>query len=528
MCKGVRWLSEIIRVFCLLIVIQSCLGNREQRLAGALSELSGNGKLRETITHMATPFEMKWPESPKTETSWELNVIETGAIENKLSTAAFQQAIDRIFSAGGGRVIVPAGNWLTGRLILRSNVNLHFEEGAILRFHGSIESFLPAVYTRVEGIEIMSLGSCLYAFETVNTSITGKGVLIGPEDDYFKEKANRIVSIDRLVNPKSTVDQRKLDGQENQAFVLPMMLSFIACKNVYVEGVRIKNSLFWTIVPIYCDGVAIRDVQIDSPENPQADGIDLESTKNVLIEYCRFNTGGHCIAFKAGRGNEGVRINQPTESVVVRDCQSTGGNVAVAFGSETAGTIRNVLVTDCRFEGVDLGISFRTRLNRGGGCENLHFKNLIIKTEKTALKCDMTGISDSLFASTDLSGHEHDHRLVPYFKNIFFKNLNIESKGQFLKLIGLPQSHIQHIQLESLTVQSRKIATFQDVNNVLFRDLNISCSDPQIQAIRSKHIFFLNSRFPDVDSLCFELIEMNNNEFKFKKISPKLIRFLNN
>ena len=204
--------------------------------------------------------------------------------------ATIQKTIDKMSEHGGGTVIIPDGQWETGRIELKSNVNLHLSDGAELHFSGLIKDYLPVVFTRDEGIEIYSLGACIYAHKAQNIALTGRGKLIGASTDCEiyqnnKAKALNIEVITR--NGEQPLKERVYDGvQNNQEVFLPKTIAPIGCKDVLIEGVTLENGLYWNVVTQYCDGVIIRGVTVNSFGHGRTDGVDIESTKNALVEYC--------------------------------------------------------------------------------------------------------------------------------------------------------------------------------------------------------------------------------------------------
>ena len=350
----------------------------------------GASALPEDIVKVSAPFEMKDFKKP-TFPDLKLQITEMGAIENTMITKTIQDAIDTVNRQGGGMVIIPKGQWKSGRIHLKSNVNLHLEEGAELYFSGQLEDYRPAVFTRHEGVEVMSLGACIYAYQQSNIAITGKGTLYGPEEGPVKEQMMTEDVTENFVPVDKPVEERLYEGYNGESIFLPMFISPTDCKDVYIEGVTLERTAFWNIVPVYCDGVIIRGVTVNSVGISRGDGIDVESSRNVLIEFCTLNTGDDCFTMKAGRGIDGIRVNKPTENVVVRYCLAKQGHGGITVGSETAGVIKNLYVHDCVFENTGVGIRFKTRRPRGGGAQNLYYERLRMNLNMTAFRWDLLG-----------------------------------------------------------------------------------------------------------------------------------------
>ena len=305
-----------------------------------------------------------------------INIIETGAIKNQLSTPMIQKAIDELSTKGGGTVIIPEGKWLCGRIELKSNINLKLEEGAELHFSGDIKDYLPVVPTRNEGVDVISLGSMIYANGAENIGLTGSGKLIGPDRqcELFQQ---RMEGIQEEVQ-KVPFEQRIFDGSNGGEVCLPQFFGPINCKNILVEGVKFIDSIFWNIVPVYCENIIIRNVEVNSYGYGRTDGIDIDSSKNALIEHVTLDCGDDAFTLKAGRGMDGKLKGIPTENVVIRNCtvkRSVGG---VTVGSETAAMIRNIYMHDCIMENPNSGFYFKSRRPRGGGGEICGLKEFIL------------------------------------------------------------------------------------------------------------------------------------------------------
>ena len=277
---------------CILIILFSnCLiinSNKAIPVNKAIPTIDEVGALKmpADIAPIKAPFAMPQLQRP-TFPDRSISIIDKGAKKGPIATRQIQAAIDDLNQQGGGTVYVPAGKWNTGRISLKSNVNLHLVQGAELHFSGEIKDYRPAVFTRNEGVEVMSLGACIYANGQENIAITGKGKLIGPpKDSPVRTRYMNVDVIENVVPHDKPLSERVYEGYNNEFIFLPMFISPINCKNVLIEGISLENTPFWNIVPVYCDGVIIRGVTVNSVGIPRGDGIDIESTRNVLIEYC--------------------------------------------------------------------------------------------------------------------------------------------------------------------------------------------------------------------------------------------------
>ncbi len=321
-------------------------------------------------------------------------ITKYGAVEGgkMLCTAAFTKAIEDCAKAGGGRVVVPKGEWLTGAIHLKSNVNLYVSKDATVKFSMDPKDYLPIVHTRWEGMELMHLSPLIYAYEQTNIAITGEGTLDGQGKSFFwkwhgnpryggnpdliSQKAAR-ARLYEMMDKNVPVAERIFGGEKD--YLRPQFIQPYKCKNVLIEGVRIVDSPMWEVHPVLCENVIVRKLTIVS-HGPNNDGCDPESCKDVLIEDCIFDTGDDCIAIKSGRNNDGRRLNTPTENIIVRGCTMKDGHGGVTVGSEISGGVRNLFVENCNMDSPDLWNAFRVKNNasRGGLLENFYFRNVII------------------------------------------------------------------------------------------------------------------------------------------------------
>lgn len=450
----------------------------------------GHSVLPDTIAAISAPFNMPKFEKPIFPNR-SINILDKNAQEGDLVTHIIQNAIDELNSLGGGKVIIPKGEWHTGRISLKSNVNLHFEDGAILRFSTDVKDYRPAVFTRVESMELMSLAACIYANNQENIAITGNGKLIGPYGGEIKERSY-MTPIESLVNLTKPAEARIHDGSMEDWIFPPKFISPINCKKVYIEGVSLENTAFWNIVPVYCDNVIIRGVSVNSVGIPRGDGIDIESSKNVLIEYCTLSTGDDAFTMKSGRGEDGLNVNKTTENVVVRHCLALKGHGGITCGSETAGGIKNLYVHDCVFDGTGVGIRFKTRRPRGGGGENLYYNRIRMNLEATCIKWDMLGTRAYVGELADRLPKRAINPLTPYYRNITISNIIVENGTHFLKVIGIPESPLSNLTIDNVAANCSNLIFINDADNVLIKNTSIKTPDSVIEVLGGKNIRFDN------------------------------------
>ncbi len=372
----------------------------------------------------------------------------------RMRTRDIQQAIDRLSQEGGGRVVLAAGEWHTGRIELKSNIELHIEQGAVVRFSGEVEDFLPVVFTTNAGVELYSLGACIYANGAENIAVTGKGRLIGPAEGGSIRKGRP--QNDGEISPETPVEERIFDGQAGRTFQLPTFFGPINCKQVYLEGLSFENTAFWNIAPVYCENVIIRGIKVSSYGIPCGDGVDITCCRHVLVEYVTTDCGDDNIAIKGGRNEFGYRVNRASENIVVRHCLALRGMGGLAVGSETAGWIRNLYAHDCVCDGTRVGIRLKTRRPRGGGGENLYFERIRLKTEAGAMAWEMLGTSNFVGGlAARLPAPPLTH-MTPAFRNVEIREVEVEGCRELVYIQGIPESPARNIRIEQVTADTRR------------------------------------------------------------------------
>lgn len=493
-------LKHHLGLLLLSVFFISCLSRKERTGQDQLHTVPfknqvGASNLPAQIAAIDAPFPMPQLKKP-TFPARNISITAKGAKAGIMATKAIQQTIDHLNALGGGTAIIPKGEWLTGRIMLKSNVNLHFEEGAALYFSGEIADYLPAVFTRNEGIEVMSLGACIYANGQENIAITGKGRLIGPaKEGSVRKRTMTTQVIEEFVALDKPVAERIYEGKNNSPILPPMFISPINCKNVYIEGISLENTAFWNIVPVYCENVIIRGITVNSVGIPRGDGIDIESSKNVLIEYSTLSSGDDCFTIKAGRGEDGIRVNKASENIVIRYCLAREGHGAITVGSETAGMIRNLYVHDCVFDETGSGIRFKTRRPRGGGAEHIYYNRIRMSLKGNAFNWDMLGSSQHVGDLAKRLPLRKINPLTPSFKNIVAQHIVVERSSQFVKVTGIPETPLSNVLIENADIKSEKLFTATDINGFTIRNTKIETKDPKISLLGSRKLTFENVQF---------------------------------
>ncbi|MFP3126101.1 glycoside hydrolase family 28 protein [Ectobacillus funiculus] len=360
------------------------------------------------------------------------NIRDFDAISDgtSVNTQAIAKAIEACSEAGGGTIYVPAGTFLTGAVILKSNVNLYLDAGATLLFSNDVNEY-PVVESRWEGVKREVYASCIYAEHAENVSVTGRGTLDGNGQfwwDIFHRKENE--------------------------YPRPKLVSFDHCQHVLISGVKMINSPSWTVNPICCEDVTVHNISIVNPDNsPNTDGIDPESCRNVRISDCHIDVGDDCIAIKAGTEDTAERV--PCENITITNCTMIHGHGAVVLGSEMSGDIRNVTVSNCVFEGTDRGIRLKSRRGRGGVVEDVRVNNIVMNgvicpfIANLYYFCGPRGKDKYVWDKNPYPITEE----TPAFRRIHFSNITareVSAAAGFL--YGLAEMYVEDITFDQVSV----------------------------------------------------------------------------
>jgi len=362
------------------------------------------------------------------------------------SSEAINKAIQACHSAGGGKVLVTAGSYQSGPIHLLSNVNLHITANARIRFSTSPKHYLPAVFTRWEGVEFMGYSPLIYAYKQHNIAITGEGTLDGQADasHWWSWKGGKKWGVEG--HPTQAEGRAKLFADAEAGvppeqrhysegfYFRPPFIQPYRCTNVLIEGVKVIRSPFWLLNPVLCENVHIRQVHLESL-GPNSDGCDPESCKNVVIDNCYFDTGDDCIAIKSGRNNDGRRVATPSENIVIRNCKMRAGHGGVVIGSEISGGVRNVFAENNEMSSPDLerGIRIKTNSVRGGLLENIYIR-----------QCRIGEVQDAIvinFHYEEGDAGEFD----PIVRNVVIENLECAHAKRAFQVRGFKRAPIEQM-----------------------------------------------------------------------------------
>ncbi len=393
-----------------------------------------------------------WNESKKIEKSIKktsfpkktVSILDFGAKDGagNLNHEAINRAILACNQQGGGTVIVPRGEFFTGPITLKSTVRLHLEEGAELKFSPDKSLYTPTVLTRWEGLDCYNLRPLIYAYGETNIAITGKGIIDGQgtnenwwsmcgsprygwKEGMVAQRNGGRAKLLQYAETFTPIDQRQMTYEDG---LRPQLINFYHCNTILIEDLTLKNSPFWVIHPLFCESVIVRGVKVYS-HGPNSDGCDPESSKNVLIENCIFDTGDDCIAIKSGRNADGRKWSVPSENIIVRNCEMKDGHGGVVIGSEISGGYRNLFVENCRMDSPNLERVIRIKTNncRGGLIENVFVRNIEVgQCREAVLKINL------LYESNELC----DRSFPPLVRNVYLDNVTSQKSRYGILITG--------------------------------------------------------------------------------------------
>lgn len=443
-----------------------------------------------------------------------LSIADFGGVADgtTLNTEAFAKAMDALSQKGGGTLIVPSGVWFTGPIEFKSNINLHLEKGALILFSPDFDLY-PLISTSFEGLDTKRCQSPISGRNLTNIAITGEGSIDGSgqawrplkkskvTDDFWKKvigsggivKDNIWYPTEGSFRGQETssmnVPNKELTEKEwndIKVFLRPVLVSFIECKNVLLEGVLFQNSPSWNIHPLMCENVIIDNIFSRNPRYAQnGDGLDIESCKNAIVVNSTFDVGDDAICIKSGKDEDGRKRGLPTENVIIDNCKVFQGHGGFVVGSEMSGGVRNISVSNCQFLGTDVGLRFKSCRGRGGVVENIYVNNINmfeIVTDSFLFDLYYGGKSAVEFLQ------DGDHTPVepvvpavdettPAFRNIYVKDLVSRNARRAMFFNGLPEMNIENINVENAFISATYGAELVESKGITFKNVHVIPKD---------------------------------------------------
>ena len=472
------------------------------------------------------PFEMQQVEQPVFP-EYSVNITDFGAVADgkTLNTEAINNAIKDVNSKGGGKVVIPAGLWLTGPIELKSNVNLYTEQNSLILFTDDFNAY-PILETSFEGLETRRCQSPISAWNAENIAITGYGVFDGSGDSWRPVKKGKMTASQwksllasggvvendvwyptagSLKGAKACKEFNSPEGIETdeewneiRPWLRPVLLNIVKSKKVLLEGVTFKNSPSWCLHPLSCEHITIKDVKVFNPWYSQnGDALDLESCNYALIINNVFDAGDDAICIKSGKDEDGRKRGEPCQNVIVKNNVVLHGHGGFVVGSEMSGGVKNIYVSDCTFLGTDVGLRFKSTRGRGGVVENIHIHNInMIDIPHEALLFD-------LFYGGKGAGEETEEELIarmktaippvteetPAFRDIYISGITANGVGRAMFFNGLPEMPIRNIDIKDVQITNAKAGiVISQAENVTIDNANVETEGEVLKVRFAKNV----------------------------------------
>lgn len=492
------------------------------------------------------------------------NIIKYGAVPDgkTLNHESINKAIDICSQKGGGVVLIPAGLWMSGPIVLKSNVNLHLEYNALLQFTADFDQY-PLVQGNWEGLPQWRAQSPISADKVENIAITGKGIIDGAGEAWRLVKKGKLtdsqwknlVKSGGVLNAKKDTwwpTERALKGANEPAnpglidpnkdisyyesikeFLRPNLLVIANSKRILLEGVTFQNSPAWCLHPLMSEDITISNILIKNPWFAQnGDGVDLESCKNVLIENSIFDVGDDALCMKSGRDQWGRDRGMPTENVIIKNCTVYQAHGGFVIGSEMSGGARNIFVDDCTFIGTDIGLRFKTARGRGGIVENIYINNInMMNIPGEAILFDMYYMARD---PIPMAGEQRAEPVVqskpldettPQFRNFYIKNVvcNGAETGIFLR--GVPEMQVNNIVMEDIFIKAEKGIVLNEAKNITFKnvELIVENNNPVVDIYNSNNLKFDNLRYNGKVETLFRVGGAKSKDIQVRKTSVNAV-----
>ncbi len=466
------------------------------------------------------------------------NILNYGAIADglTLNTIAINKTIAECAKQGGGTVLIPSGSFVTGSIIMKSNINLHVDKGAFVIFTKDFDQY-PLVVSSFEGVDAARCLSPFVAENIENIAITGEGILNGNgyywrpikkdkltesqwknwqklyggvyaadgKNWYCSPKALKAALTNNI--GKLTDGKTLKDFEDVKDYMRPNMIRISNCKNILIEGVTFENSPAWTTHVLLSEHITIRNLKVKNPwYGANTDALDLESCKNALVEDCNFDTGDDGITIKSGRDADGRKRGMPTKDVIVKNCIVYHAHGGFVVGSEMSGGVNNMYVSNCTFIGSDIGLRFKTTRGRGGMVENIYVNNINMKDiPAEAILFDMYYMAKDPVV---LAGEKREPPVVetkpvdettPQFQNFYFRNITCNDAAKGILVRGIPEMHIKNILIENAVLQADEGIDIQEASNITLNNVTILSknTNPVAYILNSDNITINNLKYKD-------------------------------
>ncbi|MCC9165802.1 glycoside hydrolase family 28 protein [Pontibacter harenae] len=401
-----------------------------------------------------------------------------------LNTKAIQAAIDACAAKGGGIITFEPGDYLSGSIYLKKGVHLRLDEGVQLLGSQNLADY-PEIETRVAGIEMKWPSALINVLDQENVAISGKGVVHAQGKPFW----------DLYWNMRKEYEPKGLRWIVDYDAKRPRTLLVSKSSDVTIKDITMKQAGFWTVHILYSDHVTVDGVVIQNNidgHGPSTDGIDIDSSSYILVQNCDIDCNDDNFCLKSGRDWDGLRVNRPTEYVLIRDCISRAGGGLITFGSETSGGIRHVLAHNLKAKGTGVGIRFKSATTRGGTVEEIYMQQIEMDGVKVPIEVSMNWNPSYSYSTlpegytfetipqhwkTMLKKVEPEEKGIPKFRNVYISDIYVKDATKALSAAGIPQSSIESFHLSDINIKAKTAGEITYAKNWKFNDVDIDTED---------------------------------------------------
>ncbi len=418
---------------------------------------------------------------PESNTTFKAN--DFGARNNGLilATKAIQAAIDSCAKAGGGKVIFDPGSYLTGAIYLKNNVNLQIDEKVELRGIIGLEDY-PDIDTRVAGIEMRWPSAIINILNKQNAMISGKGT-VHAQGRYHWEQYWKLRE---EYTPKGLRWASDYDCKRVRTILVSNS------ENITIKDLTLKQAGFWTVHMLYSKNITVDGLIIQNNidgHGPSTDGIDIDSSTKILVQNCDIDCNDDNFCLKAGRDADGIRVNRPTEYVVIKDCYSRKGGGLVTIGSETSGEIRNVYVTNLTANETNCAIRFKSALTRGGGLSNIYISNIEMNNVRVPFDVTLNWNPSYSYASLEnykgtipeywkvMLEEVPPEKGIPEFRDVYISDITASNAETAINVSGIKDSYITNFNLNNIKISAKRPGQIRYTKNWRLDDVQIISSN---------------------------------------------------
>lgn len=415
-----------------------------------------------------------------------LYVNDFGAVADgkTLNTTAIQNTIDACSKNGGGIVAFKKGIYLTGSIFIKKGIHFRVDKEVEIRGSEDIKDY-KQIDTRVAGIEMKWPAALINVDKQENVIIDGEGIVNGQGKVFW----------DYYWNLRKEYETKGLRWIVDYDAQRPRTIVISNSKNVFLKKLQIQQAGFWTVQVLYSEYVTVDGITIRNNiggHGPSTDGIDIDSSKWILVQNCDIDCNDDNFCLKAGRDWDGLRVNRPTEYVVIRDCVARKGAGLLTLGSETSGSIRHVYASNISGNGTKNGLNIKSASNRGGTVEDVLMENIQMENINTFLQISMNWNPAYSYSKlpdgyTEETLPEHWKKMltkvdppskgIPHFKNITLRNIDVKKIGTAINVEGMKESMIENITLDNVHIEAEKAGKISYSSNWILKNVSIKTSD---------------------------------------------------